>query len=374
MNGALKQAHEHLRQRNRALETMDEPLLPKIDFSIEEERYYNLINAWHSFQLLNDSNILIKDQIQFEEKVRLLFVEWFQMCRKCIVDNREHMKDILKDLELRHMVNEQVLAMIALSFIPTEMQLLSHILDRNTVENNTSFEQQKKVLRKNLIDSWNETKGLFHKSISLKAMDFKADSSYKSIMNNKQKNAIKLLIKFVSSSRTNYSHAGRTLADIESDLKNLLSNHPIYSVVYNALYGIDLFKLNIDIGQWLKIYIPQRILYENRKQAPLHETLISRVNNLLNKSMKLHMQELSEHESKQLSFPKAQLLGKYKLEYDYLDFINQDELLKAIQNHIAELQYSTQKNTLRERIKNALEKIADKEQNFPPKLQHSSNT
>jgi hypothetical protein len=370
----LKQAHEHLRQRNRALETMDEPLLPKIDFSIEEERYYNLINAWHSFQLLNDSNILIKDQIQFEEKVRLLFVEWFQMCRKCIVDNREHMKDILKDLELRHMVNEQVLAMIALSFIPTEMQLLSHILDRNTVENNTSFEQQKKVLRKNLIDSWNETKGLFHKSISLKAMDFKADSSYKSIMNNKQKNAIKLLIKFVSSSRTNYSHAGRTLADIESDLKNLLSNHPIYSVVYNALYGIDLFKLNIDIGQWLKIYIPQRILYENRKQAPLHETLISRVNNLLNKSMKLHMQELSEHESKQLSFPKAQLLGKYKLEYDYLDFINQDELLKAIQNHIAELQYSTQKNTLRERIKNALEKIADKEQNFPPKLQHSSNT
>jgi hypothetical protein len=90
--------------------------------------------------------------------------------------------------------------------------------------------------------------------------------------------------------------------------------------------------------------------------------------------MKLHMQELSEHESKQLSFPKAQLLGKYKLEYDYLDFINQDELLKAIQNHIAELQYSTQKNTLRERIKNALEKIADKEQNFPPKLQHSSNT
>jgi hypothetical protein len=205
-------------------------------------------------------------------------------------------------------------------------------------------------------------------------MDFKADSSYKSVMNNKQKNVIKLLIKFVSSGRTNYSHDGRTLADIESDLKNLLSNHPIYSVVYNLLYGIDLFKLNIDIGQWLKIYIPQRILYENRKQAPLHETLISRVNNLLNKSMKLHMQELSEHESKQLISPKAQLLGKYKLEYDYLDFINQDELLKAIQNHIIELQYNTQKNILRERIKNALEKIADKEQNFTPKFRHSSNT
>jgi hypothetical protein len=309
----IQHAHQFLNKLNIDTTISCAPLLPEIKLTYPINHEYQLFNSSDAIKIMKPE-IVVDDLIQLEEQIKQLFIEWFSKCRMCLVENMNS-DEVLHNMNLE--TDNQSLSMVALSLIPSELYVLSFILDRE--HNQTSD-----------IHTWSK---LSDKQKDEVLIEIKCDKRKDNILN--------VVTTFIVESRD--VESTRSLQDIESDLKQLLVTHPLYSSIYCLLYNHD---IEIETTE-----VPR--IYSTQQKTSICNTIFTKLNSILHESQQINASKYCDNfEEEQPSTSKSATI-----ELDALDYESESQIQEAMKDSLTQQQIQNEKQTLGQLIQRSIANI-----------------